>query len=100
MGLTADQIKHSLDALAAHRIAFLQQGGPPAFRIRLVLAATLGASYGIYSGFELCEGRAAGPGSEEYFDSEKYQVRPRIGVRVKLAAEGAGRWRESAGDCS
>ena len=55
--------------------AFLQEGGPPAFRIRLVLAATLGASYGIYSGFELCEHRPAGPGSEEYLDSEKYQIR-------------------------
>jgi starch synthase (maltosyl-transferring) len=53
---------------------FLQTGGPPAFRIRLVLAATLGASYGIYSGFELCEGRAV-PGTEEYLDSEKYQIR-------------------------
>ncbi|MFN8059946.1 MAG: alpha-1,4-glucan--maltose-1-phosphate maltosyltransferase [Vicinamibacterales bacterium] len=55
--------------------AFLQEGGPPAFRIRLVLAATLGASYGIYSGFELCENRAAAEGSEEYLDSEKYQIR-------------------------
>jgi len=55
--------------------AFLQQGGPPAFRIRLVLAATLGASYGIYSGFELFENHAAAPGSEEYLDSEKYQYR-------------------------
>ncbi len=54
--------------------AYLQQGGPPAFMARLVLAATLGASYGIYSGFELCEGRAV-PNSEEYFDSEKYQIR-------------------------
>jgi starch synthase (maltosyl-transferring) len=54
--------------------AYLQTGGPPAFRIRLVLAATLGASYGIYSGFELCEGRAV-PGTEEYLDSEKYQIR-------------------------
>ncbi len=53
---------------------YLQDGGPPAFRTRLVLAATLGASYGIYSGFELCEHRAV-PGSEEYLDSEKYQVR-------------------------
>jgi starch synthase (maltosyl-transferring) len=53
---------------------FLQTGGPPAFRIRLILAATLGATYGIYSGFELCEGRAV-PGSEEYLDSEKYQIR-------------------------
>ncbi|MGE0392761.1 MAG: alpha-1,4-glucan--maltose-1-phosphate maltosyltransferase [Vicinamibacterales bacterium] len=55
--------------------AFLQEGGPPAFRIRLVLAATLGATYGIYSGFELCENRAAAPGTEEYLDSEKYQIR-------------------------
>ena len=57
--------------------AFLQQGGPPAFRIRLILAATLGASYGIYSGFELFENRPAAPGSEEYLDSEKYQYRHR-----------------------
>jgi starch synthase (maltosyl-transferring) len=55
--------------------AYLQEGGRPAFQARLLLAATLGASYGIYSGFELCEGRAAGPGSEEYAESEKYQVR-------------------------
>jgi starch synthase (maltosyl-transferring) len=54
--------------------AYLQQGGPPAFRIRLILAATLGATYGIYSGFELCENQAV-PGTEEYLDSEKYQVR-------------------------
>jgi starch synthase (maltosyl-transferring) len=55
--------------------AFLQQGGRPAFKIRLILAATLGASYGIYSGFELSENRAVKPGSEEYLDSEKYQYR-------------------------
>jgi starch synthase (maltosyl-transferring) len=56
--------------------AFLQQGGPPAFMIRLVLAATLGANYGIYGpAFELCENRAVGRNSEEYLDSEKYQVR-------------------------
>lgn len=55
---------------------YLQRGGPPAFMIRLVLAATLGASYGIYGpAFELGENRAAAPGSEEYLDSEKYQVR-------------------------
>ncbi len=54
--------------------AFLQQGGRPAFMIRFVLAATLGASYGIYSGFELAENRAV-PGTEEYLDSEKYQIR-------------------------
>ena len=45
---------------------YLQAGGPAAFRIRLVLAATLGATYGIYSGFELCERVPVRPGSEEY----------------------------------
>ena len=55
---------------------FLQQGGPPAFMSRLVLAATLGANYGMYGpAFELCENRAVAPGSEEYLDSEKYQLR-------------------------
>ncbi|MGQ0736709.1 MAG: alpha-1,4-glucan--maltose-1-phosphate maltosyltransferase [Acidobacteriota bacterium] len=54
---------------------FLQEGGIAAFRIRLILAATLGASYGIYSGFELGENRPAAPASEEYLDSEKYQYR-------------------------
>ena len=49
----------------------------PAFHARLVLAATLGASYGIYSGFELYENVPVRPGSEEYLDSEKYQLRPR-----------------------
>jgi starch synthase (maltosyl-transferring) len=56
--------------------AYLQQGGRPAFKIRLVLAATLSPSYGIYSGFELCENVAV-PGTEEYRDSEKYQVKVR-----------------------
>ena len=55
---------------------YLQRGGPPAFRIRLLLASMLGASYGIYSGFELCEHRAV-PGTEEYLDAEKYQYRRR-----------------------
>ncbi len=55
---------------------YLQTGGRPAFAARLVLAATLGASYGIYGpAFELCEARAKDPGSEEYLDSEKYQLR-------------------------
>jgi len=54
--------------------AYLQQGGRPALEARLILAATLGASYGIYSGFELAEGQAV-PGTEEYADSEKYQFR-------------------------
>jgi starch synthase (maltosyl-transferring) len=55
---------------------FLQQGGRPAFMIRLVLASTLGANYGIYGpAFELSENRAVRAGSEEYLDSEKYQIR-------------------------
>lgn len=55
---------------------YLQHGGRPAFMSRLVLAATLGASYGIYGpAFELCEGRSREPGSEEYLDSEKYEIK-------------------------
>lgn len=55
---------------------YLQFGGRPAFMTRLALAATLGASYGIYGPpFELCENRALRPGSEEYLDSEKYEIR-------------------------
>jgi starch synthase (maltosyl-transferring) len=56
---------------------YLQHGGRPAFQVRLILAATLGASYGIYSGFELAENEPVRPGSEEYLDSEKYQIRIR-----------------------
>ncbi|EAR23434.1 alpha-1,4-glucan--maltose-1-phosphate maltosyltransferase [Nitrococcus mobilis] len=55
---------------------YLQVGGRPAFMTRLVLAATLGANYGIYGpAFELCEARPREPGSEEYLDSEKYEIR-------------------------
>ena len=55
---------------------YLQMGGQPAFIVRLILAATLGASYGIYGpAFELCENRAKEFGSEEYLDSEKYEIR-------------------------
>ncbi len=54
----------------------LQHGGRPAFEARLVLAATLSANYGIYGpAFELMEHVAREPGSEEYLDSEKYQLR-------------------------
>ncbi len=56
---------------------YLQRGGRPAFRARLLLAATLSPSYGIYSGFELCENVPVREGSEEYLDSEKYQIRHR-----------------------
>ena len=55
---------------------YLQHGGRNAFATRLLLAATLGASYGIYGpAFELGENRAREAGSEEYLDSEKYQLR-------------------------
>jgi starch synthase (maltosyl-transferring) len=54
----------------------LQQGGRPAFTMRLLLAATLSPAYGIYSGYELCE-NAALPGTEEYADSEKYEIKVR-----------------------
>lgn len=55
---------------------FLQAGGRPAFMIRLVLAATLGANYGIYGpAFELCENIPREPGSEEYLNSEKYELK-------------------------
>ena len=56
---------------------FLVHGGRAAFRVRLLLAATLLPSYGIYSGYELFENVPVRPGSEEYMDSEKYQIRPR-----------------------
>ncbi|MFF3750956.1 alpha-1,4-glucan--maltose-1-phosphate maltosyltransferase [Streptomyces sp. NPDC002018] len=57
--------------------AYLQEGGRPAFEVRAVLAATMAPSWGVYAGYELCENTPAKPGSEEYLDSEKYQLRPR-----------------------
>ncbi|MFO7460267.1 MAG: maltotransferase domain-containing protein, partial [Desulfatiglandales bacterium] len=55
---------------------FLQTGGRPGFMSRLALAATLGASYGIYGpAFDLCEGRPREAGGEEYLDSEKYEIK-------------------------
>jgi starch synthase (maltosyl-transferring) len=57
---------------------FLQVGGKAAFMVRLILAATLGASYGIYGpAFELCEHAPFRPGSEEYLNSEKYELKHR-----------------------
>ena len=56
---------------------YLQHGGRPAFKIRAVLAALMSPSWGMYSGYELCENVAVREGSEEYLDSEKYQYRPR-----------------------
>jgi starch synthase (maltosyl-transferring) len=56
---------------------YLQAGDRPAFRVRLILAATLSPLYGIYSGFELCENIPLREGSEEYLNSEKYEIRVR-----------------------
>ena len=67
--------------------AYLQYGGPPAFKIRAVLAATGSPSWGVYAGYELYEHVAVRPGSEEYLDSEKYQIR----VRDWAGAEAEGR---------
>ena len=55
----------------------LQRGGGPAFKLRLVLAATLSSLYGIYSGYELGENVPFAPGSEEYRHSEKYELKVR-----------------------
>jgi starch synthase (maltosyl-transferring) len=55
----------------------IQTGGRAAFEARLVLAATLSPSYGIYSGFESCENVPVRPGSEEYLNSEKYELKER-----------------------
>ena len=55
---------------------YLQYGGRPAFMVRLILAATLGASYGIYGpAFELCVNEARDVGGEEYLNSEKYELK-------------------------
>jgi starch synthase (maltosyl-transferring) len=67
---------------------FLQTGGRAAFMIRLILAATMGANYGIYGpAFERCENAAIRPGSEEYLDSEKYELKywdPRLVGSLKV----------------
>lgn len=64
----------------------LQHGGPPMFKIRAVLASMLSPSWGMYSGYELFE-HVARPGSEEYIDNEKFELKP----RDFAAAEASGR---------
>lgn len=61
------------DILPAH----LQTGLPASFALRAALAATLSPTWGVYAGFELLEHEALHPGTEDYQDSEKYQLRPR-----------------------
>ncbi|MFJ4898790.1 alpha-1,4-glucan--maltose-1-phosphate maltosyltransferase [Streptomyces sp. NPDC088727] len=56
---------------------YLQDGGRPAFEARAVLAATLSPAWGVYAGYELCENAPIRSGSEEYLNSEKYEIRPR-----------------------
>jgi starch synthase (maltosyl-transferring) len=57
---------------------YLQRGGRSAFMTRLVLAATLGSDYGMYGpAYELCENVPRDPGSEEYLNSEKYEIKHR-----------------------
>lgn len=67
--------------------AYLQYGGPAAFKIRAAVAATGAPSWGVYAGYELYEHVAVKPGSEEYLDSEKYQIR----IRDWAGAEAEGR---------
>ena len=67
--------------------AYLQYGGPAAFKIRAAVAAFGSPSWGVYAGYELYEHVAVRPGSEEYLDSEKYQIR----IRDWDAAEAEGR---------
>ncbi len=63
---------------------FLQYGGPAAFKIRAALAACGSPSWGVYAGYELFEHVAVRPGSEEYLDSEKYQIRIRDWQRAEV----------------
>ncbi len=70
---------------------FLQYGGPAAFKLRAVLATTLSPSWGMYSGYELCEHVAVRGGSEEYLDSEKYQYRPRDWASYEEGGPNQGR---------
>jgi len=65
----------------------LQVGGPPMFKIRAVLASMMSPTWGVYSGYELFEHVGLRPGSEEYLDTEKFQLRPRDWA----AAEASGR---------
>lgn len=66
---------------------YLQYGGPAAFKVRAAIAATGSPSWGVYAGYELYEHVAVKPGSEEYLDSEKYQIR----IRDWDAADAEGR---------
>ncbi|NLU83946.1 maltotransferase domain-containing protein [Rhodococcus sp. HNM0569] len=70
----------------------LQTGGPGMFALRAALAATLSPTWGVYSGYELYEHLPAHPGSEEYLDSEKYQLRPRDFAGAAARGESLAPW--------
>jgi len=72
--------------------ASLQHGGPATFAIRAALAATMAPTWGMYSGFELYEHEAVREGSEEYLDSEKYQLRPRDHARAMAEGRSLQPW--------
>jgi starch synthase (maltosyl-transferring) len=67
---------------------YLQHGGPPAFKVRAVLAAMLSPAWGVYSGYELSENTPLRPGSEEYLNSEKYAYRPRDWAQAEIGPHG------------
>ena len=70
----------------------LQYGGPGMFALRATLAATLAPTWGVYSGYELFEHQAVREGSEEYLDSEKYQLRPRDFAGARSRGESLEPW--------
>ncbi|MGK5531170.1 alpha-1,4-glucan--maltose-1-phosphate maltosyltransferase [Streptomyces sp. URMC 129] len=72
--------------------ASLQHGGKGMFALRAALAATLSPTWGVYAGYELFEHRAAREGSEEYLDSEKYELRPRDYAAALAAGESLEPW--------
>ncbi|MFH8403985.1 maltotransferase domain-containing protein [Streptomyces sp. NPDC018019] len=76
------------DILPAH----LHGAGPDVFAARAALAATAAPTWGVYAGFELCENTPLHPGSEEYLDSEKYQLRPRDPAAARAAGTSLESW--------
>ncbi|WP_433889497.1 alpha-1,4-glucan--maltose-1-phosphate maltosyltransferase [Streptomyces sp. CA-111067] len=76
------------DILPGH----LRDAAAPVFAVRAALAGLLSPSWGVYAGFELYEGRAVAPGSEEYLDSEKYQLRHRDFAAALAAGRSLEPW--------
>ncbi|CAL9674842.1 alpha-1,4-glucan--maltose-1-phosphate maltosyltransferase [Streptomyces sp. enrichment culture] len=72
--------------------AGLQHGGPAMFALRAALAATLSPTWGVYSGYELYEHRAVRQGTEEYLNSEKYQLRPRDYAEAERQGRSLAPW--------